>query len=249
MVPLSAKVWDTECVCIKEHYSYLVRKHNKRSKKSRGTWLDIFGQVWYNHEADVFVMYQGHVMILNFPAEFKPHVIDNFHTTVRCFPVVYEDDCDLWPAMTVTEVVLLEGGVPQTNTSKGHNEKLQDLHQDNKSMLHGLVKCPGDELFSSTSNRQRYKMFNFIAFYCCDVPETKDMSGIRNEFMAEWLCNRWHVGSNHLVTTELPLKWLTAGSGMGRAAYLTILGIFGEIREKRHALGRRRDLARAIQLH
>lgn len=105
-----------------------------------------------------FVMYPGHVVLMNFMTKFQLYMIDSGYTLVRFLPIDYKDvlgatakanqcgNCDCWQVRKAHEEEELEDFVPQT-------------------IIH-------------RSDEGRGNIFSFDAIYCCENIKTNDMSGI-----------------------------------------------------------------------
>lgn len=143
--------------------------------------------------------YPVHAVLMNFSAEFKRNVSYNGHSPVGFLPVDYnenysgalvidEQQCSENTIINEkSEFWALENIIAQKTASKGYEENMKVLHSEIQSILNGFYRFHDEGLKVTMLSSSCWMLVTFVVSYGCDIPEGRDMFGVRNGTMVRRL--------------------------------------------------------------
>ena len=144
------------------------------------------------------VGYPIHVTFLNVTIQFRRFLIDHGYTLVGFLPVGFQDAQSDSDADNLTfhnesktdDIIDINDHVPLTSSSRGRNDKMCSLHNAMTMILAPLIEKSYEGFTVCTKKNITWNCFPVIVSYCCDIPESKDMSGVLHNFTPTRPCVR-----------------------------------------------------------
>ena len=162
-------------------------------------------------KSNAMVAYPVHVVFLNTTTSYRRWLIDNGHTIVAFLPVqYYSDPVDGDPTGEgmgvindsgdyVDGVVGLSDSIRQTSDARARIDKLKTLHAAMSLILKPLQETALSGFTVSDCLENNWYCFPLITSYCCDIPESKDISGVKHGGSGPFPCVRCKVTPTDIV--------------------------------------------------
>jgi len=138
-------------------------------------------------KSNAMVAYPVHVVLLNATPSFRRWLIDNGHTLVGFLPVEFlpddtygDGDDEYCDADGDVSVVQLDDFITHTSNKTGRLLKLEMLHKSMKKILEPLRALLDRGFSVKDKSGHVWNCFPKMVSYCCDIPEAKDMSGVKH---------------------------------------------------------------------
>jgi len=147
-----------------------------------------------------------HLTLLNFDKRFREWLINHGHTIIGFLPTkmnavdFVEDDCkgaidtdenEHIPNGSATDYVIpLNDRLEMTSNNNGRLQKMNVIHSVMKDILSPLTETNKIGFKCETKDGRKYYCHPIICSYCCDIPEGKDLSGIRHNTNTKYPCIR-----------------------------------------------------------
>ena len=128
-----------------------------------------------------FQFYPLHVTLLNFSEEYKRDCIVSGATFLAFLPVLFYRDVD--------------GHIMEENVDRP--QKLRLLHLAMDIVLTDICNLGYCGFSCKDSEGRRRRCHPCVVSYCCDLPESKDMSSVKNGNSSERNCHRCLAQTNH----------------------------------------------------
>lgn len=144
------------------------------------------------------VGYPIHVTFLNVSVQLRRFLIDHGYTLVGFLPVGLqgahsdrdENNFSFSDHDHSEDHIVIDDHVPLTSSSQGRDHKMISLHKAMDMVLAPLLQKSLQGFSLCTRNEMTWNCFPVIISYCCDIPESKDMSGVLHNFTPRRPCVR-----------------------------------------------------------